>query len=103
MCRGDKFVLAMDRSLDYNNGRSISGILKIDGAAYALDTTISDSSQGPKISSVTSLLTAIFFAFVEGLILNLMPCVFPVLSIKVLSLINHSNASKVSRNERLDL
>ena len=91
---GDKFVLAMDRSLDYTSGRSISGILKIDGAAYALDTTISDSSQGPEISSVTSLLTAILFAFVGGLILNLMPCVFPVLSIKVLSLINHSNTSK---------
>ena len=91
---GDKFVLAMDRSLDYTSGRSISGILKIDGAAYALDTTISDSSQGPEISSVKSPLTAIFFAFVGGLILNLMPCVFPVLSVKVLSLINHSNTSK---------
>lgn len=31
---------------------------------------------------------ALFFAFLGGLILNLMPCVFPVLSIKALSLIN---------------
>ncbi len=30
--------------------------------------------------------SALFFAFLGGLILNLMPCVFPVLSIKILSL-----------------
>ena len=30
------------------------------------------------------------FAFLGGLILNLMPCVFPVLSIKVLSLVRHA-------------
>ena len=33
-----------------------------------------------------SLLAAIVFAFVGGLVLNLMPCVFPVLSLKALSL-----------------
>ncbi len=33
-----------------------------------------------------SFLPALFFAFLGGLILNLMPCVFPVLSIKILSL-----------------
>lgn len=33
-----------------------------------------------------SLLSVIFFALAGGLILNLMPCVFPVLSLKVLSL-----------------
>lgn len=37
-----------------------------------------------------SLLTALLFAFIGGLILNLMPCVLPVLSIKVLSLIEHA-------------
>lgn len=35
----------------------------------------------------TTLLQAIVFAFFGGLILNLMPCVFPILSIKALSLI----------------
>lgn len=34
-----------------------------------------------------SLLSALLFAFLGGLILNLMPCVFPVLSIKILSLV----------------
>ena len=32
-----------------------------------------------------SILTALLFAFLGGLILNLMPCVFPVIALKVLS------------------
>ncbi|MFH1067498.1 MAG: protein-disulfide reductase DsbD domain-containing protein [bacterium] len=37
-----------------------------------------------------NLLGYILFAFLGGLILNLMPCVFPVLSIKILGFINQS-------------
>jgi len=37
-----------------------------------------------------TLVTAAAFAVLGGLILNLMPCVFPVLSIKVLSLVRHA-------------
>ena len=39
------------------------------------------------------VLLAVAFAFLGGLILNLMPCVFPVLSIKVLSLVGGAGAS----------
>lgn len=38
---------------------------------------------------------ALFFAFLGGLILNLMPCVLPVLSIKVMGLINHARDEQV--------
>ncbi len=34
---------------------------------------------------------AMVFAFIGGLILNLMPCVFPILSLKALALIKHAN------------
>lgn len=40
-----------------------------------------------------SLLAAAGLAFLGGLILNLMPCVFPVLSIKVLGLVRHAGES----------
>jgi thiol:disulfide interchange protein len=43
--------------------------------------------------SLATILQAALFALLGGLILNLMPCVFPVLSIKVLSLINHATQS----------
>ncbi len=40
---------------------------------------------------------ALVAAFVGGLILNLMPCVFPVLAIKVLGFASHSDEGSVSR------
>lgn len=40
-----------------------------------------------------TLWSAVGLAFLGGLVLNLMPCVFPVLSIKVLSLVRHSGES----------
>ncbi|MDP2409208.1 MAG: protein-disulfide reductase DsbD family protein [Pseudolabrys sp.] len=43
-------------------------------------------------SSIT-LLQAALFALLAGVILNLMPCVFPVLSIKILHLTQHANES----------
>ncbi|MCJ2084947.1 thioredoxin family protein [Methylobacterium sp. E-005] len=46
-------------------------------------------SAAPDLDALT-LTTAAVFAFLGGLILNLMPCVFPVLSIKVLSLVRHA-------------
>ena len=43
-----------------------------------------------------SLLTAIIFAFLGGLILNLMPCVLPVIALKGLSLVKSSAESNSS-------
>lgn len=43
---------------------------------------------------ISSLGAAIFFAFLGGLILNLMPCVFPVISMKALSLARLSGKEK---------
>lgn len=54
------------------------------------DTPASDNSIG--------LLSALLLAFAGGIILNLMPCVFPVLSIKALALIRHgAHADRTTR------
>lgn len=42
----------------------------------------------------TSLLGTLFLAFLGGIILNLMPCVFPVLGIKILGFVNQSGNDK---------
>tara|TARA_B100002052_G_C15880223_1_gene598870 strand:- start:1574 stop:3571 length:1998 start_codon:yes stop_codon:yes gene_type:complete len=47
-------------------------------------------------SSSINLLTALIFAFVGGLILNLMPCVLPVIALKALSLVKNANESRTS-------
>ncbi|MEQ8763829.1 MAG: protein-disulfide reductase DsbD family protein [Planctomycetota bacterium] len=41
-----------------------------------------------------SLLTWMFFAFLAGIILNVMPCVLPVISLKVISLVSHAGESR---------
>lgn len=48
------------------------------------------------VSSVSSgnIFEYFLFAFLGGLILNLMPCVLPVISLKLFGLIKHKNASK---------
>lgn len=47
------------------------------------------------------MLTAIAAAFLGGIILNLMPCVFPVISLKALSMIRHHDRSAQARAEGL--
>ncbi len=42
------------------------------------------------LAAPTSLLATLGLAFIGGLILNLMPCVFPVLGIKILGFVNQS-------------
>lgn len=63
-------------------------------SSYEISPVVADSSSMPAesetASGAPSLLTAMLFAFLGGMILNLMPCVFPVLSIKVLSLVEAS-------------
>jgi thiol:disulfide interchange protein len=49
--------------------------------------TALDAVALPSPTADMSLIAAMAFAFIGGLLLNLMPCVFPVLSIKVLALL----------------
>lgn len=51
-------------------------------------STINDAGPLPSDNErPVTILTAILFAFLGGVVLNLMPCVFPVLSMKALSLV----------------
>jgi len=48
--------------------------------------------------ALPALLTALAFAFIGGLILNIMPCVLPVLSIKALSLAGGAHSGEARRH-----
>lgn len=50
-----------------------------------------DSDSAPEEKG---LITIIFLAFVGGLILNLMPCVFPVIGIKIMGFVNQAGEDK---------
>ena len=58
----------------------------LDNAAPA---AAAPGAEGAPAAPGMGLLTAMVFAFIGGLILNLMPCVFPVLSIKAAALARH--------------
>ena len=45
------------------------------------------------------MLTAMLAAFIGGIILNLMPCVFPVISLKALGLLRHTDNAASARRE----
>ena len=46
-----------------------------------------------------SLSLAVLFAFLGGIVLNLMPCVFPVLSLKVMGFVAHQDSKATLRRE----
>lgn len=77
--------------------------------AVSIDTTADDQSrvEVPPIQNSTTMFsadgddspgffTALLFAFLGGIILNLMPCVFPVLSIKILGFVEQSKQDERS-------
>jgi thiol:disulfide interchange protein DsbD len=91
---------------------ALSGVLKLaDGKAYRVTLTrapLSPSVHGlgaapmtQTDTTLTGVLIAMAFAFVGGLILNLMPCVFPVLSMKLLSLARSGHDKGLAQQEAL--
>ena len=54
------------------------------------------TEQETQKESSDSLLGILLFAFLGGLILNIMPCVLPVISLKLFGLVAHSDESKAS-------
>ena len=64
----------------------------LNGAAGSDGSAGNDGNSGKDGSAAVALL--LFFAFVGGIILNLMPCVLPVLSLKLFSLIKQAGQSR---------
>lgn len=72
---------------------SLSGRLVTSGFNVSAKSPLSaPSTQNKEVSNPTvGFLPALVFAFLGGIILNLMPCVFPILSMKALSLLKHTH------------
>ena len=69
----------------------IEGLIKINDESYLIKSDVTKSSE-EELSM--SILQAIIFAFIGGIILNLMPCVFPIISLKILSFVSMGGSSK---------
>jgi len=89
----------------------VEGVLVVDGKAFEVSATDSPAPMGasglgePKAVKTAApgagLLGAIAFAFLGGLILNLMPCVFPILSMKAAALAGHAGEASGARMQAL--
>lgn len=111
-----------DKELEYNlvlNDRSFEGMLKlpssqvrkaqnklaniVDNSAVEEKSNIDNSTKDQYVTSSEKsydtkkdydIFLILIFAFLGGLILNIMPCVLPVLSIKIMSIIKHGESDK---------
>ena len=98
-------VLTAERgfTVDGRTVRAIALDVALQGAPMAgpkQPVAAVDFSQAPASSAATlSLPIALAFAFAGGLLLNLMPCVFPVLSLKALGLATHAGNRRALRHE----
>ena len=100
----DGLVLRIERSaLSTATPTNAGGVLVVEEEhggtrarqAFELaNVAIREVSAPQEAASVAAVLQAAFLALIGGVILNLMPCVFPVLSIKVLALIEQAGASR---------
>lgn len=79
---------------------TIAGLLDSDGTVIAGNTTVEAASADISKETTSmvsfSFLNFILLAFVGGIILNLMPCVFPVISLKILSFAGSKNSPEES-------
>jgi suppressor for copper-sensitivity B len=77
---------------------------KITGALLTLTLTdsgraversgVAEAAKGPPSATGRSFFVVLLLALLGGLILNLMPCVLPVLSIKLLGMVGHGGAER---------
>ena len=77
---------------------SVRGLLKLpDGSAYRIDAPVT-AAVASRIAPPPhlSLIAYVALAFLGGIILNLMPCVFPVLFLKGLALVHSSHEERTT-------
>lgn len=87
---------------------TLSGVLYAAGGwqssgqvpAVEIDASFSPAApavaSAPATANVRTVPVALLFAFLGGMLLNLMPCVFPVLSLKVVHLVEQSRETQTS-------
>lgn len=91
---------------------TLAGVLSVDGRVYEIEAgtgaaPAEAAGLGPPPvakapgGGAGGLAGAVLFAFLGGLILNLMPCVFPVLAMKAASLAGHGHDRAAARAQGL--
>ena len=82
--------------------KEISGVLVVDDAAYEVKISVADTAvstatavaagAGKVSAPPPSLWKMLLLAFIGGLILNIMPCVLPVIALKILGFVSEAKS-----------
>ena len=89
----DSFSLQIKAAEIEIENRTFEGVIAINKGEAVSFIEINYPLKAKPISQEFNIFTLIFFAFLGGLILNIMPCVFPILSIKILRFVEQSGES----------
>lgn len=91
-----RLSIALKPGSDFKPAANLGGVLTIEDATGQVSHYTVDATPGPASAGAgdgISLAKAVWFAMLGGLILNLMPCVFPILAMKALALARLSNGT----------
>ncbi len=87
-------ALALKPAAAFNAQSSLSGVVVLRDAAGNESALQVDAAPGLLAASAPPLLQTLLLAALGGLILNLMPCVFPVLAMKAMAVARMSGAAR---------
>lgn len=87
---GDRTVLTMQRG-PADLVEPWHGVLRAGNDAWNIRAT---QQAAPPAAAATGLLTTLLLAFLGGLLLNIMPCVLPILALKALAIAKKSGAER---------
>lgn len=105
---GDEVTVRLQGTEELKAGDTLSGVFAADGGPaqggwsgsfshVLVNGTVTPPSASPDNADVNlTVWLAAGMSFLGGLVLNLMPCVFPVLSLKMLSLVEHRRDGKLA-------
>ncbi|MBA3898511.1 MAG: thiol:disulfide interchange protein, partial [Sphingomonadaceae bacterium] len=97
---GDRLIATLSAPKDSNTA-PIGGVLAIGGGRGLSLTATPGPAPEADAGGLAAILFAIGGALLGGLILNVMPCVFPILSLKALSLAQAGTDERAARREAL--
>jgi DsbC/DsbD-like thiol-disulfide interchange protein/cytochrome c biogenesis protein CcdA len=101
--KGDQLILAMPAAAVPTPG-PVSGVLSIgegQGLAFTAKPGVIAGASGDADTGLGAVALAFLGAVLGGLLLNIMPCVFPILSLKALSLAKGGGEERHARTEAL--
>lgn len=85
--------ISLKKGIGYNSTKVIKGLLVYTHLGFQKSSWIDIPIKAPNNQDI-NLVKILLFAFLGGLLLNLMPCVFPVIFIKLFGLIKHADGRK---------